>query len=99
MSADTQQLQVNNNADASRFEIDLGGGKYAFIEYQHDGSAYIMHHTEVPSEFRGQGIAEKLAKGALEVVRAQGSRIVPLCPFVKKYLERHTEYDPLVLRR
>jgi predicted GNAT family acetyltransferase len=29
-------------------------------------------------------------------VRATGERVVPLCPFVAKFVERHPEYDDIV---
>lgn len=85
-----------NNAAENRFEIALGV-KRAEIVYRKEGSTYIMVHTEVPKEFGGQGIAEHLVHEALEQIRSGHETVVPLCPFVKAYIRRHSEYQPLVV--
>jgi predicted GNAT family acetyltransferase len=54
-----------------------------------------FQHTEVPKELRGHGVADALVRHALEDVRARGERIVPTCPFVKAFLAKHPEYQPL----
>ena len=53
-------------------------------------------HTEVPEALAGRGVASKLIRGALEMVRAQGLKVVPQCPFVAAYMGKHPEYDDLI---
>ncbi|MBL8156836.1 MAG: N-acetyltransferase [Anaerolineae bacterium] len=96
MSTDAKSLEVKHNREQNRFEIDLGGGKLAVAEYRLRQQVYIFTHTEVPPEFGGQGIANHLAKAALESVQAEGFKVLPLCPFIKAYIARHAEYQPLV---
>jgi predicted GNAT family acetyltransferase len=37
-------------------------------------------------------------RGALDDVRAQGKKVRPACPFVKRYVEKHSdEYGDLVV--
>ncbi|MBX3066911.1 MAG: N-acetyltransferase [Anaerolineae bacterium] len=102
MTFDVQSLKVQNNRNASRFETDLGGGKFAIIQYRRNRNIYVMIHTEVPAEFRGKGIAEKLVHDALEMVKAEnldtaeGRKVDPQCPVVKAFIDRHPEYKPLV---
>jgi uncharacterized protein len=55
----------------------------------------IITHTETPSALRGRGIASELVKGALELIRADGRKIVAGCSFVVDYLERHPEYQDI----
>jgi uncharacterized protein len=31
----------------------------------------------------------------LDIARAQGLKVVPICPFAKAYIERHPEYADL----
>jgi hypothetical protein len=78
-----------------RFELHLDGGT-AFIDYHDVNNALVMTHTEVPTQFEGQGIGSRLVKFALEAAREQGKQVVPLCPFVAAYIKRHPEYQPLV---
>ncbi|WOI57667.1 GNAT family N-acetyltransferase [Palleronia sp. LCG004] len=49
----------------------------------------IVDHTGVPDTMRGRGVAAALAERAIADARAAGRRIVPLCPFLKSYAQRH----------
>lgn len=53
-------------------------------------------HTEVSSQFEGQGVGSALARGALDDVRALGEQVVAECPFIKAYIDRHPEYQDLL---
>ncbi|HEX5689943.1 MAG TPA: GNAT family N-acetyltransferase [Roseiflexaceae bacterium] len=50
----------------------------------------------MPAALEGHGIASKMAKFALDEAQAEGLTIVPQCPFVRGYIERHPEYQSLV---
>jgi len=86
---------VRDNADRHRFELDLDGHT-AFSEYRRDGKVLTIMHTEVPKALEGRGIGSSLVRGMLDLVRAQGLKVVPRCPFVKAYIERHAEYADLL---
>jgi uncharacterized protein len=90
-----EAVEVTNNAARSEFEVELGG-KRAVIMYGLHGDTVTFTHTEVPPEFEGKGIAGKMAKAALDWAQASGYSVVPQCPFVRTYIERHPEYQPLV---
>jgi predicted GNAT family acetyltransferase len=49
-------------------------------------------HTEVPPELRGRKYAEVLARAGLEHARGANLKVVPFCPFVRAFLQRHPEY-------
>ncbi|HEX7775877.1 MAG TPA: GNAT family N-acetyltransferase, partial [Parvibaculum sp.] len=53
--------------------------------------------TVVPEELGGKGVGSRLAKGALDAVRAEGLKVVPQCPFIAAYIKKHPEYQPLVI--
>ena len=95
LKINNQSLPVLNNRDASRFEIVLGN-QVAVIEYEKAGSVYTLTHTEVPDDYAGQGIAEHMTQLALNMIRAEGGQVVPVCPFAKAYLQRHKEYQSLI---
>ncbi|MEO3414919.1 N-acetyltransferase [Roseovarius sp. CAU 1744] len=54
-------------------------------------SLVIVDHTAVPDTMRGAGVAAALAVRAIADARAAGQRIVPLCPFLRAYAQRHRE--------
>jgi len=89
--------EVRDNRREDRFELDLKGGRTAYVEYEEAGEGVLaLTHTEVPAEFEGKGVGGALIRGALEIVRGENLKIVPACRFVSVYLRRHPEYQELV---
>jgi len=88
-------LEVIDNRDANRFEIRVRD-ELAFVTYRRNDSTITYIHTEVPPSLEGHGIAAKLARHALDYARANGLEVVPMCPYVASYIERHPEYADLV---
>jgi uncharacterized protein len=91
LSAETKPLW---NESQQRFEISLDG-KTAVAEYRIDGDRMLFTHTEVPVEFRGSGIAERLVLAGFAHAKAKGLKIVPICSYVSHVLKRHQEYQDL----
>jgi predicted GNAT family acetyltransferase len=87
--------QVIHNAAESRFELQIDGS-LAVAEYELAPGEIIFTHTEVPRALEGRGLGGRLARAALDHARAEGLRVVPRCPFIRSYIERHPEYQPLV---
>ena len=87
--------EVRDNRTKSRFELDVEGG-LAFANYRLTPAAVIITHTETPRALRGRGVASELVQGALELIRADGSKVVAACGFVVDYLRKHPEYSDLV---
>lgn len=87
--------EVRDNKAQSRFELDVDGG-IAFANYRATPQAIIITHTETPRALRGRGIASELVKGALDLIRADGHKVIAGCGFVVDYLHKHPEYRDLV---
>jgi predicted GNAT family acetyltransferase len=88
-------MQVTDNPDKHQFEL-IVDGHTALAAYKLKPGVITFTHTEVPKELGGRGIGSQLAKGALDQVRARGLKVVPLCPFIKAYIEKHPEYRDLL---
>jgi predicted GNAT family acetyltransferase len=95
MEAQQKAMNVVHNAAEHSFEVELNG-EVALLRYELLGKQLALVHTEVPKALGGGGIAGKLAKAALEYARANHLTVLPICSFVKSYLERHPEYQNLV---
>jgi predicted GNAT family acetyltransferase len=99
MSTEDAQVVVRDNPDEERYELLVSDRLVGEIQYHHrrssDRIAFI--HTEISPELEGQGLANKLVAGALDDVRAHGLHVIPICPFVSTYLQRHPEYEDLVV--
>jgi uncharacterized protein len=85
---------VRDNTERHRFELDADG-HVAFSNYKRVDGMITILHTEVPKELEGRGIGSALVRGLLEIARAQGLKVHAVCPFVKSYLDRHSEYADL----
>ncbi|MBT3150115.1 N-acetyltransferase [Streptomyces sp. CHD11] len=75
-----------------QYEILVDGQRAGLTEYRDLGTQRVFFHTEIDEAFAGQGLASQLVQQALTDVRAAGLRIVPVCPYVAKFLERHDEF-------
>src|SRR6516162_3757060 len=87
---------VTDNPDRLRYEVRVDGELAGFAQYARRGGKIVFVHTEIDDRFEGQGLGSALAKGALDDARRRGLPVVPVCPFIAAYIERHPEYDELV---
>ena len=68
-----------------------------FARYVRRGGRTIFVHTEVDEGHEGEGIGSALVcRGPRRRASRPSDRWCPLCPFVRAYIERHTEYADLV---
>lgn len=83
--------------ERNRFALDDGGkiiGAAHFRDFDGaQGTERIFFHTTVDEEYGGQGLASIMVKFALENTIAAGAKIVAVCPYVKAYVAKHTEYN------
>lgn len=89
-------VDIADNSAKSRFEAKIDGEVAGQIDYQIQGGVITYTHTGVPAAFEGKGIASALAKFALDQARSQGQVVVPRCPFIAEYINRHPQYEDLL---
>jgi predicted GNAT family acetyltransferase/glutaredoxin len=93
------EAEVVDVPDASRYELRLDGRLIGLAAYRRRDGRIAFIHTEVDESCEGRGYGSRLAAAALDDARRQGLEIVPLCPFIAHYIERHPEYQQLVAAR
>ncbi len=81
---------VDKNESRNRFEIEVDG-HVAHIRYKQDGDRLELIHTEVPDELEGRGVGSRMVNETLAYARENGLKVIPTCPFVRSYLERHPD--------
>ena len=88
---------VINNPEKNRFEISHGS-QLSKLEYRMKDDEFIdLVHTEVPEDLTGQGIGSSLVTAALEHARDNDLKAIPSCPFVASYVNRHPEWQDIVV--
>jgi predicted GNAT family acetyltransferase len=90
--------EVRDDGERRRFEVVVDGEVAGFAQYLRRGGRIIFVHTEIDPAYEGRGLGSALARGALDATRQAGEPVVPLCPFIAAYIERHEEYADLVDR-
>ena len=85
-------IVVADNPAEGRYEIRVDGDLAGVAEYRDRGGRRIFVHTVIDDAFAGRGLGNRLAAGALDDAIGRGLPIVPRCPFIRAYLERHPEY-------
>ncbi|MBM7440224.1 GNAT family N-acetyltransferase [Streptomyces sp. HB132] len=87
---------IVRNVDARhRYEIQTDEVIAGFTAYRDRDGQRVFFHTEIDDAFAGRGLASVLVQEALNHVRGEGKRIVPVCPYVAKFLERHDEFTDI----
>lgn len=56
----------------------------------------VIDHTLVNSQYQGRHLAEKLVRAGVDKARADGTKILPICPFAKKEFAEHAEYSDVL---
>jgi predicted GNAT family acetyltransferase len=86
---------VRDDREAGRYELDVDG-QIVFANYRRDGSILIIRHVEAPPPLRGTGAAGRLMQGIVEIARADGLTVQPLCSYAAARLRRHPEHRDLL---
>ncbi|TFE00877.1 GNAT family N-acetyltransferase [Jeotgalibacillus sp. R-1-5s-1] len=59
---------------------------------------FIIDHTFVSDDLRGQGMGLQLVERVVQHAREQGKMIVPLCPFAKKTIDQHQHLQDVLVK-
>jgi len=91
-----EEAVIRDDPSEGAYLIEVEGVRAGKAEYRMISGRRVFTHTEVADEFTGRGLANQVARFALDDMREQGVWVVPLCPFFAAYIRRHPEYDDLV---
>jgi hypothetical protein len=87
---------VRDNPEQERYELFVDDRLAGMAQYRRRKDLIAFVHTEIAEDLEGQGLASVLIGHALDDARAQGLAVLPFCPFVRGYIERHEDYLDLV---
>ncbi|HEY8301126.1 MAG TPA: GNAT family N-acetyltransferase [Jatrophihabitans sp.] len=90
------ELDVRDNPERSRYEALVGTDVAGFAAYRDIDGARVFTHTLVDDDYEGHGVGGRLARAALDDVRARGLQAVARCPFIAAWVQRHPDYQDLI---
>jgi predicted GNAT family acetyltransferase len=91
--------EVLNDPNLNRYELLVDGEHVGAADYVVKDNTLTFVHTEVDPAREGEGLGGELARGALNLVRADTEyRVSATCPFIRAYLDKHPEYEDLLTR-
>jgi predicted GNAT family acetyltransferase len=94
--AEAERIEVADAPERERYELSIDGEVVGYSAYRARPSLIAFVHTEIDERHQGRGLADRLIRFALEDARARGLAVLPFCPFVKSFIERHREFEALV---
>jgi hypothetical protein len=89
-------IRVEDAPERERFEIYDGDELAGYTAYRYNGDLIAFMHTQIEPEREGQGMASQLILYALESARERGLEVLPFCPFVNGYIQRHPEWQDII---
>ncbi|MFI0895947.1 GNAT family N-acetyltransferase [Streptomyces sp. NPDC020983] len=88
-------VTVTDSPQAGRYEARIGDDLAGTAAYMRTPEVIAFIHTEVGDAYEGRGVGSALARTAMDDARAQGLRVLAICPFIAGWLDRHPEYADL----
>jgi uncharacterized protein len=83
--------RVEHNSEKYRYELYIGDTLAGFAQYHDSGNRVVFTHSEIDDAYSGQGLGKVLAAGALDDVVGREKVIVPVCPFISRFVLKNKD--------
>ena len=88
--------EIKHDKENQQF-ITKVDGKDAYLRYlMRENNAIDFHHTYVPNELRGNGLAAEIVKEGFKYAEENNLKVIPTCPYVHTFLKKYPEYNKYV---
>jgi len=89
-------IEREDGPTKGRYVIRIDGHEAEMTYTKIGDSKIIIDHTGVPDALRGRSLGPALVQRGVEDARAEGKKIMPLCPFAKAQIARHKEWQDVL---
>lgn len=90
-------MEVIHDPDDLRFYLEVAGEEAELTYTYPEETKLDLDYTFVPSSARNQGLADQLVQAALDFARFKNFKVIPSCPVVNAFVNRHSEYQDLLI--
>lgn len=99
-SGSEHPVVFENQTDASRYALFVGGDLVAVLDYRDDGTTIALTRAFTIPTFRGKGYAAVITERAVDEIEARGNRVIaPVCWYVGDWFEAHPERAGMLAAR
>ena len=89
---------INIEQNNKTFDLFYDAEKAGFLEYNKNKEGILeITHTEVDPEFGGKGLGTELVKAAVAEAQKNNLKIISLCPYAKKVIQKTPEFKDLLV--
>jgi predicted GNAT family acetyltransferase len=88
-------VTVTDAPQDKRYEARIDDDIAGVAVYVRTADMIAFLHTEVQDAYEGRGVGSALARTALDAARADGLRVLAICPFFEGWIGKHPEYADL----
>ncbi len=92
MTTDKTGAEATVTAAEGKYTVAVDGETVGLTAFAERDNRRVFYHTEVDEQFGGRGLASIVIGAALEATRADGKRVVPVCPTVADFVKKHPEF-------
>lgn len=85
------EIAIADEPAEARYVIDADGARAGFLSYRLQDGQISLLHAEIDPAVEGRGLGGQLTAFALDDARARDLSVLPVCPFVKAYIEHHPD--------
>ncbi len=89
-------MEIQHDKEKQRFFVKIDNKEAELTYKKVEDNVLNFDSTFTPEELRGQGLAGKITKAALEYAQAHNLKVIPGCPYVEKYIEKHSEFESIL---
>lgn len=92
------KLTITLDDDKDKFFALIEGQECVLNLKKTSADVLDYYRTFVPKSLRGRGIAQELVDYALNYAKEHQLKIIPSCPFIRSYIDRHPSWQTIVAR-
>jgi predicted GNAT family acetyltransferase len=90
------RVRVEDDSERDRYVVYADDARAGYTAYRRVPGKIALDHTEIDERFEGEGVGSALARHVLDEARESGLEVLPFCPFVRSWIERHPDYVELI---
>lgn len=92
-------MEITHEPAHHKFSVQVPGGEGVILYRRGPDNSYDLYATEVPVEARGKNVADQLMRKALQTAKDEKVKIIPTCPYVERWFDRHPDEKGILWHR